>query len=265
MSVRCLSPRAHDHGATCQLHPPTQSQRHLSRYTLFRRRRSLPLGRRRSTRACFARELCHADCGVLRPYTKAPRRREVSVLWRTIVVRHASCSLQHQASAAYHTTQGCRRSLSLERRRSTRACCARAPYALVAFFPSRAIRKANAPARGLLLRAKHRGATSQLRPPTPSQRRVSRDAGTPALGVFGEEAQHSSLLRSRVMRAECGLSVSYEERCAEIKPVSLGRTTVVRHPSCSLQHQASAACHATQARRRSLSLGGGAALGLAAR
>ena len=52
-------------------------------------------------------------------------------------------------------------------------------------------------------------------------------------------------------------------RCAGERPL-LRRATAVRHASCDLQHQASAACHAAKARQRSLSLGRrGAALELA--
>ena len=54
-------------------------------------------------------------------------RREASLLRRAPVVRRASCGLQRQASAACHAAQRALRSLSLGRRRSTRACCARAP------------------------------------------------------------------------------------------------------------------------------------------
>ena len=103
-TARGLSPSARDRGATCQLRPPTASQRRVA-HAAQARRRSLSLGRRRSTRACFARAPCRAGCGRL--------------------VSH---------------------------------------------------RKACAPARGLSPSARGRGATCQLRPPTPSQHRVCRAA-----------------------------------------------------------------------------------------
>ena len=60
-------------------------------------------------------------------------------------------------------------------------------------------------ARGLSPSARARGATCQLQPPTPSQRRLSRGADAPALAVSGEEAQHSSFARVPC-RAGCSRS-----------------------------------------------------------
>ena len=64
------------------------------------RRCSLSLGRRRSTRACFARARCRAGCDRFMSRRKVPHRREGSLCWCAAVVRRASCGLQLQASAA---------------------------------------------------------------------------------------------------------------------------------------------------------------------
>ena len=57
---------------------------------------------------------------------RTPHRREASLLRRAAVVRRASCSLQRQAGCRVCSASAQARSLSLGRRRSTRACCARA-------------------------------------------------------------------------------------------------------------------------------------------
>ena len=87
---------------------------------------SLSPGRRRSTRACCARTPCCAGLGLRTTYQRALGRREASLLRRAAVVQHASYGLRCQASAACHTAQARQRSLSLGKRRSTRACFARA-------------------------------------------------------------------------------------------------------------------------------------------
>ena len=86
-------------GATCQLRPPTSSQRRVSRAAQARRC-SLSFGRRRSTRAFFTCAQCRDGCGRSLPCQRALRRRDVSPLRRTTVVRRVSCGLQLQASAA---------------------------------------------------------------------------------------------------------------------------------------------------------------------
>ena len=92
------------------------------------RRRSLSQGRRRTTRVRCTRAPCSAGCGRLMPYSKAVRRRDAPLLRRASVVQRASCGLKCQACAACHAAHSCQRSLSLGRRRTTRVCCARAPY-----------------------------------------------------------------------------------------------------------------------------------------
>ena len=132
------------------------------------------------------------------PYGRALRRREAPSLWRAPLVRRTSCGLQRQASAACHAAHARRHSLSLERRRTTRACCARAPYHAGC---------------GRLMpceRALHWREASFLRP-TPVVRRAScglqRQASAACLAqrwravlaVPGEEAKHSSFQRARAM------------------------------------------------------------------
>ena len=82
--------------------------------------RSLSLGRRRSTRACRARALCHAGCRQFMPYGRPLHQREVSLYrCKAVLLRRASCGVRRQASAASRMAQAHRRSLSLGRRRST--------------------------------------------------------------------------------------------------------------------------------------------------
>ena len=109
--------------ASCGLQEPACF--HVARATALLR--SLPLGRRRSTRACCARALCCAARGQLMYCERALIRREASLLWRAAVMRHASCSLQELTGFRAARATAPLRSLHLGRRRSTRACCARAP------------------------------------------------------------------------------------------------------------------------------------------
>jgi len=68
-----------------------------------------------------------AGCGLSMATVKAPLWRAVSLLQRAPMVICASCGLQRQASTVCHKAQARLRSLSLERRRSSQSCCARAP------------------------------------------------------------------------------------------------------------------------------------------
>jgi hypothetical protein len=172
--MRCFSPSAHDRSAACQLLPQTSSQRRVARAAQARRR-SLSLGRRRSTRACFARARCCTGCDRFMSRRKILHRREGSLFWCAAVVRRASCGLQLQASAAW-----------LARRRRVGARCLSGGDAVLE-LSSRArdplwlwsvltLPKGAATARHLFPSAHDRCATCQLRPPTSSLRRVSRAA-----------------------------------------------------------------------------------------
>ena len=86
------------------------------------------LERRRSTRACFSHAPWRAGCGRKSLRRRPACRREASLLRRPAVVQHASCGLQHQASAACHSAEAHLRSLCLRRRRCSRAFYARAPW-----------------------------------------------------------------------------------------------------------------------------------------
>ena len=177
--ARGLSPSARARRVTCQLRAPTPSKRRESRGVgAPAHLRSLSLGRRRNTRACYcARGPCRAargrpmpleeycvgerplffrarswydvqaavsntkqalvsrdagtsalaGCGLSMATVKAPLWRAVSLLQRAPMVICASCGLQRQASTVCHKAQARLRSLSLERRRSSQSCCARAP------------------------------------------------------------------------------------------------------------------------------------------
>ena len=96
------------------------------------------------------------------PHQRALRWREVSLPRRAPVVGHASCGLQRQANAACVLRSACRRRLSLGRRRSTLACCARAPCRARCGWPmphTRAMRWQKA---SLLRRAQGEGAALEL-------------------------------------------------------------------------------------------------------
>ena len=111
------------------------------------------------------------------------------------------------------------------------------------------------PAKGLPPLARYRGATCQLRPPRPNKRRVSRGAVALALVVFGEEAHAKTCFARALRRAGCGL-IAFHEKALDWREACLLRPALlVRRASCDLQRQTSAACHAAQSSRRSLSLG----------
>jgi len=185
---RALSLLALGRGVTCYLRPQTSSQRRVA-LAVQARRCSLSLGRRRSTRACFACAWCRDGYGRSVPCQRTLRRRDSPPL------RHG------------------------------------------------------------------RGATYQLRPPASCQRRVAHAA----------QARGRSLsLGTRRSTLACFACARChdpaKERCAGETPPSLKRTSAVRRVSCGLQRQASAVCP-TRRRRASARcvLEGGAALDLAAR
>ena len=88
-------PLAHDRGTAYQLRPQTQSlpprvsQAHAYRRSVF-------IGRTRSTQAGCARALCRAGCGCFAPVTRTLHQRNASLLRRAAVVRRASYRLQRQ-------------------------------------------------------------------------------------------------------------------------------------------------------------------------
>ena len=88
----------------------------------------LSLGRRRSKCACGAHAPCRAGCSRSVLFTRALHQREASTLRCNAVLRHASRGIQQAAGlrVCAHTIAPLR-SLSLGRRRSTRARRARAP------------------------------------------------------------------------------------------------------------------------------------------
>ena len=162
------------------------------------------------------------------------------------MVRRASCGLQHQASAACHAAQARRRSLSLGRRRSTRACCARAPC------------RAGCGRSCTMKGALHRREASLLRRAAVVRRAscgLQRQASAAChaaqarrrFAVSGEEAQHSSLLRARAVPrwlwSDCAVRRALRRREASL----LRRAAVVRRASCGLQRQAG--CRVARATR----------------
>ena len=117
------------------------------------------------------------------------------------------------------------------------------------------IRKGAAPAKGLSPLARYRGTTCQLRPPTPNKRRVSRGAVELALAVSGKEPHATACCARALRRAGPGLVASHKSALDRRKACLLRPALLVRCASCDLQCQTSAACHAAQSSRCSLSLG----------
>ena len=204
-----------------RLEPPTPSQRRVLTQV---RLRSVSLGR--SAALEFTVRASRAALVVINAYPIEERCAGVRPLsfgarpWCDM-----SAAASNTKPVPHITRRRGSRALSLGRRRSTRVCCARAPYALVAFIPSRAIQKADALARGLFLRAKHCGATSQLWRPTPSPCRVSRNAGTPAVaGSVSLGMRHSTrTCCAREVRALIVVHSCHREgRCASKRPYTPG-------------------------------------------
>ena len=137
------------------------------------RRCSLSLGRRRSTRACFARARCRAGCDRFMSRRKVPHRREGSLFWCAAVARRASCGLQLQASAACLARRRCVGARCLSGGGAVLELSSRARSAAMAVvgpYPT----KGRCAGERLSPSAHDRCATCQLRPPTSSQRRVCR-------------------------------------------------------------------------------------------
>ena len=114
-----------DRATTCLLWPPTHGR--LSRdkragATL----RWLSLGRRRSTRACDARAVRRAGFDRSMHPGRPPHQRDASTNRCEAVVQYARCGLPHSGLSRDKRAGATLRWLSLGRRRSTRACDARA-------------------------------------------------------------------------------------------------------------------------------------------
>ena len=189
----------------------------------------------------------------VRPQKRRTHRREASLLRRAAVVRRASCSLQESAGFRVACASAPLRSLSLGRRRSTRACCARAPCRAGCGRPMP--RKGTASARGLSPSARGRGATCQLRPPTPSRlSRVHARARHCARCLSGGGAARELAARAR-RAALVVVGLCLERRLHRREASLLRRAAVVRRASCGLQEPAGFRVAYASAPLRSLSLG----------
>ena len=107
-----------------------------------------------------ARAPCRAGCGRSMHWVRASHLRGASLLRRAAVVRRPSCVLPESAVFCVARASTVLRLLSLERRRSTRAFCARAVPRWL--WSAHALGKGTAPTRGLSPSARGRGATCQL-------------------------------------------------------------------------------------------------------
>ena len=204
--------------------------------------RSLSLGRRRSTQACCARAPCRAGCGRSAHYVRGLHRQETSLLRCVAVVRRTSCGLPEPAGFCVARASAALRMLSLETRRSTRACCARAvPRWLWSAY---ALGKGVAPLRGLSLSARVHGATYQLRSLRISRLlRGTRERGT-ALAVSREEAQHASLLRARRASLIVVGPCTRQGHCRVKRSLSFGAPPWCHVPAAASQNQPAFAWHA---------------------
>ena len=117
-----LSPSAHDRSAAFQLRPPTSSQRRVS-HAVQARRRSLSLGRRRITLACFACVRCRDGCGRPLPCQRTKDAATARCFSPSAQHRGATCRLYSPTLSQRRVSRAelaRRRSLSLGRGRSTR-------------------------------------------------------------------------------------------------------------------------------------------------
>ena len=82
-----------------------------------------------ATRTCCVRAPRHAGCDQSKPYRRVPHRQGTRLFRCKAVLRRASCGIQLTADLPVCTRAiAPLRSLSMERRHSTRACDARALY-----------------------------------------------------------------------------------------------------------------------------------------
>ena len=89
--------------------------------------RWLPVGRRYTTRVCDASVACRARSNRSVPYVRKLHQREASLSWCKTVVQRVGSILQRAAGDCEAHASAPLRWLSVGRRRSTRACDARAP------------------------------------------------------------------------------------------------------------------------------------------
>ena len=146
--------------------------------------------------------------------------------------------------------------MSVGVRRSTRACCLRTPCRADCGRPVLVHQKDTAPARGLSLSARTRGATFQLQPPTAGQPPLphARRALLRLLSVRRRRSNRAFWLR-KPCRPDSGWPLSIERTLRRREASLLRRAPVVRRASCDLHRQTSAACHTQRTRLRSLSIG----------
>ena len=123
--TRGFSSSARGRSATCQLHLQEPAGFRVAHATALLR--SLPLGSRRSIRACCTCAPCRAACNPSMQRRRALRRQEVSLLPRAAVVRRASCGLQELTAFRVARATAPLRSLPLGSLRIMRTCCACTP------------------------------------------------------------------------------------------------------------------------------------------
>ena len=178
----------------------------------------------------------------------------------TAVVRRASCGLQHTADFCMAHTGAPLRWLSLGSRRSTRACCTRAPCCTGVIYPN-PIQRRRTGERPLSLSAPPwydvPAAASNTQPTFASHMRTRRCAG--CLSGGGAARELAARARRAVM-AVVGLCCM-QGHCTGERPLSFGARPWCDVPAAASNAQPAFAWHA---RARYLS-GGSAARKLAAR
>ena len=210
-----------DHGATCELWPPTRS-RHL------RGTRASP------TALAVSREVANfaslprarapysAGDGRTTHNIMALHQRKASLIRCETVVRRASCGFQH--AAGFRVARACAilRWLSFGRWQNTRAGRARARHATLVVVSLRTL-ESTALARGLSLSAQDRGATCELWLSTHGRLSHGTRLRNTALAVFREVAKHASWPRARApCYAGHGRLTHLTKYCTGGRPLTFG-------------------------------------------
>ena len=164
----------------------------------------MSLGGRRRTQACCSCAQCRAGCGrsmACKAHSLDERPLSFGARsWRDVPAAASSPNQRRVSRAA----QARRLSLSREGRRSTQACCLRAPYRAGCSRPT-SYKRALPRRAACLFLTRARGATCQLRPPTSSQRRVSRAAQARRRSLSLGKSRSTQACCVRVpWRAGCG-------------------------------------------------------------
>ena len=198
--------------------------------------RSLSLGRRRSTRVCFVTAPCRAGCGRFMHYERPLHRREASLLRCADVVRRASRGHPEPAGICVGRAGLPLRSLSLRERRSTKACCARAPChagcGRSTQHETALHRREASPTRRTAVVRRASGA----HPESAGFSGGTRERAT-ALAISREDVQHASFLRMRAVPRWLWSVHAIGRVNAPARPLSFGARPWCDVPAGAIQNQ----------------------------